>query len=119
MDGDVDATLVAATEAHVDSSSTTSRTDSNTASSSSAAATATESSSAAASSGAASAAPASMAASHAALVLSVCLLAFTAYAYYTVLTERLRIGRDKGGVFQRHRVLYKFVLQVSKACNSQ
>ena len=75
VDGDVDATLVAATEAHVDSSGTASR------SASSTAAGATESSSAAASSGAASAAPVSMAASHAALVLSVCLLAFTAYAY--------------------------------------
>jgi hypothetical protein len=80
VDGDVDATLVAATEAHVVSSSTTSRISS---SSAATATTATESSSsaAAASSGAASAAPASMIVSHAALVLSVCLLAFTAYAY--------------------------------------
>ena len=77
VDGDVDATLIAATEAHVDSASTTSRT----ASSSIATTTTATGSSNAASSDAASAAPASMVASHAALVLSLCLLAFTAYAY--------------------------------------
>ena len=80
VDGDVDATLVAATEAHVESSSTASRASSSS-SSTGAATAATESSSAAASSDAASAAPVSMVASHAALVLSVCFLAFTACAY--------------------------------------
>jgi len=71
VDGDVDATLIAATEAHVDSDSVANTTTT---------ATATESSSAE-SSDAASVAPVSMAASHVAMVLSVCLLAFTAYTY--------------------------------------
>jgi hypothetical protein len=71
VDGDVDATLVAATEAHVDDESTANNTTTT---------TATVSSSAG-SSDVASAAPITMAKSHIALVLSVCLLAFSAYTH--------------------------------------
>jgi hypothetical protein len=70
VDGDVDATLVAATEAHVDSENTTTT----------AGAAASESSSAV-SDDSASMASTSTTVSHAALVLSACFLAFTAYIY--------------------------------------